>query len=229
MRQRGESPDPGTKSIYNQQLHGSGRKAGAVGQQDATSELLELLGDAAAGAGAMRGPGGPQDFLNGSLGNSAADVLLLAGMSSSSVEPSITAKAIKRRKAAGAVSWLLQFLDLHRTALHASMIRDCSRCISQCHPEQWSPFAAECVAAGFLHMLYPGLHYTGVLTALVCVHLQVSFAATGDAVALAAELPGGIEDSSARPASSGAQQQPGRQVSRAVVSRRCLASQSAAV
>jgi hypothetical protein len=100
MRQRGESPEPGSKSIYNHQLYPASRKAGGLGQQDAVGDLLDLLGDAAAGSG-----GGAQDVLGATGGSAAADVLLLAGMSRSSVEPSITAKAIKRRKAAGAVSW----------------------------------------------------------------------------------------------------------------------------
>jgi hypothetical protein len=104
MRQRGESPEPGTKSIYNHQLHTSGRRAGRLVQQDAADELLDLLGDAPAGAAAVRSAGGPQELLGSGAGSAAADVLLLAGMNSSSVEPSITAKAIKRRKAAGAVS-----------------------------------------------------------------------------------------------------------------------------
>jgi hypothetical protein len=105
MRQRGESPEPGSKSIYNQQLYPASRKLGGAGQQDTVGDLLDLLGDAPAGAAVMRstGGGGAQDVLGGAGGSAAADVLLLAGMSRSSVEPSITAKAIKRRKAAGAV------------------------------------------------------------------------------------------------------------------------------
>jgi hypothetical protein len=105
MRQRGESPEPGFKSIYNQQLYPAGRKAGGLAQQDPMGDLLDLLGDAPAGPGATRSAaGGGQDLAGATGGNAAADVLLLAGMSGSSVEPSITAKAIKRRKAAGAVS-----------------------------------------------------------------------------------------------------------------------------
>jgi hypothetical protein len=49
----------------------------------------------------------------------------------------------------------------------------------------------------------------------LCI-VQVSFAAAADAAPLAAELPRGVEDSSARLASGN--QQPGRQVSRGVVS-----------
>ncbi|WIA07983.1 hypothetical protein OEZ85_007455 [Tetradesmus obliquus] len=111
MRQRGESPEPGTKSIYNHQLHtaaAAGRTLGGLTQRDAAEELLDLLGGAPAGSStaAGRSYGGAQDVLGAAVpGSSAADMLLLAGMGSSCVEPSITAKAIKRRKAAGAVSF----------------------------------------------------------------------------------------------------------------------------
>ncbi|WIA28050.1 hypothetical protein OEZ86_010635 [Tetradesmus obliquus] len=107
MRQRGESPEPGTKSIYNHQhtAAAAGRKSGGLTQPDAAEELLDLLGGAPAGSSTAAGRiyGGAQDVLGAAVpGSSAADMLLLAGMGSSCVEPSITAKAIKRRKAAGA-------------------------------------------------------------------------------------------------------------------------------
>lgn len=47
---------------------------------------------------------GPQELLLSTAASEAADVLLLEGLVGTSVEPSITAKAIKRRKQAGVVS-----------------------------------------------------------------------------------------------------------------------------